>query len=85
VSDILADGTVESTSFLERGQKLKEHFDPQNPRVMSDGCSGMSVEAARQIARDLGLAERPPSVFQARIGSWKGIWMVDVEKSPDKP
>ncbi len=85
VPDILADGTVESTSFLERGQRLKEHFDPQNPKVMNDGCSRMSVEAARQIARDLGLAERPPSVFQARIGSWKGIWMVDVEKSPDKP
>ena len=52
---------------------------------MNDSCSRMSIEAVRQIARDLGLAERLPSVFQARIGSWKGIWMVDVEKSPDKP
>ncbi|KAL9130896.1 MAG: hypothetical protein Q9217_001046, partial [Psora testacea] len=84
VPDILADGTAESTSFLERGRRLKEYFDPQDPKVMNDGCSRLSVGAARRIARDLGLDERPPSVFQARIGPWKGIWMVDGEKSPDK-
>ncbi|KAL2044222.1 hypothetical protein N7G274_002927 [Stereocaulon virgatum] len=84
VPDILADGTVESSSFLEKGLRLKEFFDPQNPKVMNEGCSRLSVGVARQIARDLGLAEWPPSVFQARFGSWKGIWMVDVEKSPDK-
>ena len=73
VRDILADGTEESTEFLERGKRLKEPFDPQNPRVMNAGCSCLSVGAARQIARDLGLTERPSTVFQARIGSWKGI------------
>ena len=84
VPDILADGTTESTSFLERGQRLREMFDSKNPKVMNDGCSLLSVGAARQIARYLGLAERPPSVFQARIGCWKGIWMVDVQNLPHK-
>ena len=85
VPDILADGTSESTMFLERGQRLRETFDPKNPKVMNDGCSRLSVGAARKIARDLGLAERPPSVFQARIGCWKGIWMVDAQNLPGEP
>ena len=84
VPDILADGTTESTSFLERGQRLREIFDPKSLKVMNDGCSLLSVGAARQIARDLGMAERPPSVFQARIGCWKGVWMVDVQNLPHK-
>lgn len=79
VPDILADGTAESTSFLERGQRLRETFDPKAPKVMNDGCSRLSVGAARQIVQDLGLAERPPKVFQARIGCWKGLWMVHAQ------
>ena len=75
-SDIRADGTPESMTFLERGQTLKESFDPDNPKVMNDGCSLLSFGAARRIAQHLGITERPPSVFQARIGCWKGIWMV---------
>ena len=85
VPDILADGTAESTRFLEKGQRLRESFDPKTPKVMNDGCSRLSVGAARQIARDLGLAERPPKVFQARIGCWKGLWMVDVQNLPVEP
>ena len=82
VPDIFADGTAESTIFLERGRTLRESFNPKNPKVMNDGCSRLSAGAARQIARDLGLAERLPSVFQARIGCWKGIWMVDAQNQP---
>ncbi len=82
VPDTLADGTAESTCFLEKGQRLREEFDPKAPKVMNDGCARLSVGAARQIARDLGLAERPPKVFQARIGCWKGLWMVDGRKLP---
>ena len=82
VGDILADGTAESTRFLEKGQRLKESFDPEKPKVMNDGCSRISLGAAQQIAKILGLAERPPSVYQARIGCWKGLWMVDVENTP---
>ena len=55
---LLADGIVESTRFLEKGQELRERLDPKALKVMSDGCSRLSVGAARQIARDLGLAER---------------------------
>lgn len=83
VGDILADGTAESTRFLEKGQRLKESFDPEKPKVMNDGCSRISLGVAQQIAKDLGLAERPPSVYQARIGCWKGLWMVDVENAPN--
>ena len=82
VPDILADGTAESTRFLEKGQRVRESFDPKAPKVMNDGCSRLSVGAARQIAQDLGLAERPPKVFQARIGCWKGLWMLDVQNLP---
>ena len=82
VPDTLADGTPESTIFLEKGQELRESLDPKAPKVMNDGCSRLSVGAARQIARHLGLAERPLSVFQARIGCWKGLWMVDVRNLP---
>ena len=85
VLDILADGTAESTYFLERGRRLRETFDPKDPKVMNDGCSRLSVGAARQIAQRLGLVERPPSVFQARIGGWKGIWMVDAQSQSDGP
>ena len=81
VPDILADGTTECTIFLEKGQRLRENFDPEAPKVMNDGCSRLSVGAARQIARHLGLVQTP-KVFQARIGCWKGLWMMDVQDLP---
>jgi hypothetical protein len=75
VEDTFADGSTEDTSFLQEGQRLKETLDHR--KVMNDGCSLISIGAARQTAQQLGLSGPPPSVFQARIGCWKGVWMTD--------
>ena len=50
----------------------------------------ISQDAARAIAREMDLMGTVPSVFQARIGGAKGIWMVDplgqrLSKNPDSP
>ena len=41
------------------------------------GCAMISQDAARAIAKQMDLIGTVPSVFQARIGGAKGIWMVD--------
>ncbi|KAM0345777.1 hypothetical protein ACHAPU_006130 [Fusarium lateritium] len=45
---------------------------------MGDGIGRMSRSLARKVATHLGLLEAP-CAFQARIGSAKGMWIVDVE------
>ncbi|KAF5021303.1 hypothetical protein F66182_6701 [Fusarium sp. NRRL 66182] len=54
------------------GQDKKEQKD------MGDGIGRMSRSLARKIAIRLGLLETP-CAFQARIGSAKGMWIVDVD------
>ncbi|KAF4974034.1 hypothetical protein FZEAL_9027 [Fusarium zealandicum] len=45
---------------------------------MGDGIGRMSRGLARKVATHLGLQEAP-CAFQARIGSAKGMWIVDVD------
>ena len=50
----------------------------------------ISQDAARAIARQMDLIDTMPSIFQARIGGAKGIWMVDplgqrLSKNSDSP
>jgi hypothetical protein len=47
-------------------------------KVMNDGCARISKSLGREIAQKIGL-ETIPSVFQARIGGAKGLWMVDTD------
>ncbi|KAI4093045.1 MAG: hypothetical protein LQ339_007768 [Xanthoria mediterranea] len=76
IPDILADGSAESTEFMEEGEELKERFDLSKPEVMNDGCSVLSPAAAQRISKHLGLNGRSPSVYQGRMGCWKGLWAV---------
>lgn len=62
---------IEVDDFI--GEKTK---DCPEGRVMDDGCSVMSTQAAKKIWAELGHRGDPPCVFQARIGPWKGVWIV---------
>ncbi|CAJ1355482.1 unnamed protein product [Effrenium voratum] len=43
---------------------------------LSDGCGSISLAKADEVAREMGLEERP-GTFQARCGPFKGLWVVD--------
>ncbi|KAK2761088.1 RNA-dependent RNA polymerase [Colletotrichum kahawae] len=47
-------------------------------RVMNDGVGRMSLSLARKVRDDLGLSDIP-SAIQGRLGSAKGMWIIDVE------
>jgi hypothetical protein len=49
---------------------------------MNDGIGRMSRAAARKIRDILGISE-VPSAVQGRIGSAKGMWLVDIEDTSD--
>lgn len=66
------------TIVLERHQIYNRTADLVNKEVMNDGIGRMSRSVARKVATHLGLSETP-CCYQARIGSAKGIWIVDVE------
>ncbi|KAF4466706.1 qde-1 RNA-dependent RNA polymerase [Fusarium albosuccineum] len=52
--------------------------DMKAQQDMGDGIGRMSRGLARKVATHLGLTEAP-CAFQARIGSAKGMWIVDVD------
>ncbi|KLP15282.1 Uncharacterized protein LW94_11783 [Fusarium fujikuroi] len=52
--------------------------EKKEQKDMGDGIGRMSRNLARRIATHMGLLETP-CAFQARIGSAKGMWIVDVE------
>lgn len=57
--------------------QAKDLLSPQG-NVMNDGVGLMSRSVARKIQTILGLIEIPCAV-QGRLGSAKGMWMIDVE------
>ncbi|KAL6354080.1 hypothetical protein LRP88_12413 [Fusarium phalaenopsidis] len=58
--------------------KYMREEDKKEQQDMGDGIGRMSRSLARKVATHLGLLEAP-CAFQARIGSAKGMWIVDVE------
>ena len=82
VQDTEANGEMEDAVFNDSRLSWDE-IPPGN--VMNDGCSEMSVGAAREIWRlykvYMRLEDRLPlpSVFQGRIGGAKGLWMISGE------
>ncbi|KAM0427592.1 hypothetical protein ACHAPT_007553 [Fusarium lateritium] len=58
--------------------KYMSDADKKAQQDMGDGIGRMSRSLARKVATYLGLLEAP-CAFQARIGSAKGMWIVDVE------
>eukprot|EP00435_Cladocopium_sp_Y103_P028410 s898_g7.t1 len=53
-----------------------------NGCVLSDGGGRLGLSLANQIREDLNLSYIP-AVFQARIGSCKGLWVVDLDMDED--
>ena len=64
---------VKRSDEKKRGVELAEC----QSSVMNDGCARISKAASLMIARIIGIDDRPPCVFQGRIGGAKGMWMVD--------
>lgn len=50
--------------------------------VMNDGIGRISLSLAKKVAESLGLSDCP-SCFQGRLGSAKGMWLIDVEGDRD--
>ncbi|KAF5965753.1 RNA-dependent RNA polymerase 2 [Fusarium coicis] len=74
---------IEPHQFRHRDTMLGFHKymtkkEKKEQKDMGDGIGRMSRNLARRIATHMGLLETP-SAFQARIGSAKGMWIVDVE------
>lgn len=64
---------------LEKSQMVHRKRDITSPigKVMNDGIARVSLSIARKVQEKLGLPD-PPSAIQGRIGSAKGMWIVDV-------
>jgi hypothetical protein len=69
---------------LESGQIRHRPVDILSPtgKVMNDGIGLMSRSLARKIRNELGLSDIP-SAIQGRMGSAKGMWLMDVTDSGD--
>jgi hypothetical protein len=84
VKDIPADGTLEDARFNDG---MIDSWPQNYPKgtVMNDGCSLISVGAARliwqQVRKVTNSNEPMPCAFQARIGGAKGVWMISGEPS----
>ncbi|KPM38208.1 hypothetical protein AK830_g8376 [Neonectria ditissima] len=66
------------TIVLRQNQIFNRSKDLGRKQVMNDGIGRMSRSFARKVAAHLGLSEIP-CCYQARIGSAKGMWIIDVE------
>lgn len=86
VPDIIANGECEAAEYNDPTLYWK---DVPTGQVMNDGCSIMSVGAAREIWNHLkkktGVNGPLPSAFQGRIGGAKGMWMVSAESFTKDP
>ncbi|KAF1939918.1 RNA-directed RNA polymerase 2 [Clathrospora elynae] len=86
VNDQLATQDQEDVRFNDAAL----HWDPfPQCTVMNDGCSMVSVGAAREIWQEYkkttGATGPLPSVFQGRIAGAKGLWMVSGESNSKDP
>ncbi|KAM0252534.1 hypothetical protein ACHAQJ_007666 [Trichoderma viride] len=67
------------TIVLERDQIRIQPNDLRNDgMVMNDGIGRISPGLAKKVADSLGLSDCP-SCFQGRLGSAKGMWLIDVD------
>ena len=76
--DAYADSPCERRLDVRRSDSKKTGRSPSKNKsaIMNDGCARISRRAANYIATQLNL-DSIPSVFQARIGGAKGVWMID--------
>ncbi|KAH7329479.1 RNA dependent RNA polymerase-domain-containing protein [Stachybotrys elegans] len=73
----LSVGRTVPTITLELRQ-IRHRKDITSPKIMNDGIGRISRSLTAKIAKRLG-SDEIPAAFQARFGSAKGMWMVDVE------
>lgn len=84
-NDTLADGTPEDTRFNDPAIPSDKYGIPTERAVMNDGCAQISVGAARLVWKMVKKAGAIPSVFQARIGGAKGMWMLSAPATTEDP
>ncbi|KAJ0118190.1 hypothetical protein J7T55_008973 [Diaporthe amygdali] len=73
------------TVVFEPGQirhRTRDLRSPDGKKVMNDGVARMSKKVAKMIQTALGLSS-PPCAVQGRLGSAKGMWIVDVTDTTD--
>ncbi|KAF2203470.1 hypothetical protein GQ43DRAFT_498971 [Delitschia confertaspora ATCC 74209] len=83
IADTLADGSREDTKFNDRSLDWSETY-PKDV-IMNDGCSLISMGAARAIWKALKQPGPIPSAFQGRFGGAKGMWMVSTAATTRDP
>ncbi|TFA98169.1 putative RNA-dependent RNA polymerase SHL2 [Trichoderma ghanense] len=71
------------TVVLEKEQILDRCKDLGHEKVMNDGIGRISPSLAKKVAEALGLSDCP-SCFQGRLGSAKGMWLIDVESDDER-
>lgn len=76
VKDKKANGVPECSTFDDPSLDFAYPYNSEDPAVMNDGCSVMSVGAAKEVCRILGITGMRPVSFQARINGCKGIWTI---------
>lgn len=88
VPDVYSNGEEESTEFDDPALDWRTAPDKQK---MNDGCSLISVAAAKEIwkryreAMGMTGAQALPSAFQGRIAGAKGMWIVSGESFSKEP
>lgn len=86
VKDTLADGTPESEEFNDRSLKFEYSSSLLHEKaVMNDGCSLISVGAAKELCDDLGITGVHPVACQGRINGCKGVWMISAPYDTTEP
>jgi len=84
LEDIIANGAPEDTSFDDPVFLGWPQKSWDKKEVMTDGCASMSVGAALEIRKSLGIQEWPVA-FQGRINGAKGMWNVSAQYSTSDP
>jgi hypothetical protein len=82
--DIKADGVPEDTRFNDPAFIGMTPKVWEKDEVMTDGCASISVGAAREIRKRLGIQEWP-AAFQGRINGAKGMWNISAPYSTSDP
>ncbi|KAJ4320958.1 hypothetical protein N0V94_003134 [Neodidymelliopsis sp. IMI 364377] len=86
IPDLLSNNENEASEYNDA---MLYWRDIPGGQVMNDGCSIISVGAARAIWKQLkttaGVNGLFPSAFQGRIGGAKGMWMISAESYTKDP
>ncbi|KAH0037804.1 hypothetical protein KCU78_g1605, partial [Aureobasidium melanogenum] len=86
VKDTLANGASENEEFNDPDMKFEYRSGPSNEKaVMNDGCSLISVGAAKELCEELGIKGVRPVAFQGRINGCKGVWMISAPYDTTEP